>query len=452
MLWIILFHFTGFKMRYLFVQTIVFSASFFSLSCSTGIKLNDTDYSHNIHFKALSESANSANWNPAAPWVLAEGFRQKLIADESALNIYDGGRNDWHDMNTVNESGLDAGRYLYRTHEIRNAPEGGAISVVDLKTGVTKILAQNSSWNSLDGIRWTPWGTLLVAEEITNGRFFEIIIDPNNPTTALEVIDRPSLGRLAHEGIEIDSNGNIYVVDEHRGRSTGCAGVIPCGGGIYKFVPDRYADLSSGNLYVLGFTDSESNNADNTGQATWLGPVNAANARLSGTAAGGASYQRPEDLEIINNILYVAITEGPLDANGNEYYEGRVISINLDTMLVSNFVKPGLNVAMEIGQPGEIKHQTGFDSIDNLAEAPDGSLVMIEDNKPSDIWFASTKTDRHGASTKVKLFASLTDPEAEGSGIYISHFNPNTLYVNVQHSAAQDGDATWAIRREKNAE
>ena len=73
---------------------------------------------------------------------------------------------------------------------------------------------------------------------------------------------------------------------------------------------------------------------------------------------------------------------------------------------------------------------------------------MIEDNNASDIWFASTRTNAFGASEKVELFASLTDPEAEGTGIYFSPLDPRTLYVNVQHSAAEDGDGTWAITRE----
>jgi hypothetical protein len=74
---------------------------------------------------------------------------------------------------------------------------------------------------------------------------------------------------------------------------------------------------------------------------------------------------------------------------------------------------------------------------------------MIEDNKPSDIWFASRVTDAFGASRYVSLFASLTDPGAEGTGIYFSPEDPNTLYVNVQHSAAEDGDGTWAISRQR---
>lgn len=97
---------------------------------------------------------------------LPKGFTQWLVSDETALNIYNGGHNDWHDMNTVNETGMYAGRYLYRIHELRfpgSQPEGSFVSVVDLETGETKVLVQDPSYAALDGIRWTPWGTLLFA-------------------------------------------------------------------------------------------------------------------------------------------------------------------------------------------------------------------------------------------------------------------------------------------------
>ena len=404
-------------------------------------------------FKALDESANAANWNPTAPWKLPKGFTQSVVADETDLNIYDGGRDDWHDMNVVNETGPQAGRFLYRTHELRlpsSLPEGGAVSVVDLKTGEAKLLANDATWNALDGIRWTPWGTLLFAEETTGGRLFEMELNEDMMSVAA-VTDRPAVGRLAHEGIDLDADGNVYVVDEFRGRMsssgalTSCDGVSPCGGGVYKFVPNSYGDLSAGDLYVL-----KVEGPDGTGKASWEGPIVAADARKSGSEFGGESYQRPEDLEIIGDTLYVAITEGPRDpSNSNkEYYEGRVIALNMKTMQVTNFVKADVNVPVEIGKPGEAGHQTGFDSVDNLAEAPNGDLIMIEDNKPSDIWFASTKeVNDYGASEEVKLFASLTDPGAEGTGIYFSPQDPNTLYVNIQHSAAPDGDGTWAITR-----
>ena len=421
--------------------TVLFTAVSIALS---GPAFSGKSHSSHFGFKPIESSANVTDWDASSPWKLPKGFSQSVVSDESQLNIYDAGRDDWHDMNTVNETGPMAGRFLYRTHELRypgNQPEGGAVSVVDLETGETKILLQDVSYDALDGIRWTSWNTLVFAEEKAGGRFFEIKLNEDMMSVA-EVLDRPAVGRLAHEGIDLDKDGNIYVVDEHRGRSVGCDGVTPCGGGVYKFVANEYGDLSSGSLYVLKVSGP-----DGTGQGEWVGPIDPYTARQSGTAAGGQSYQRPEDLEIIDNTLYVAVTEGPRDENNVEHYEGRVISINLDTMKVSNFVKPGVNVAVEIGKPGEKGFQTGFDSVDNLAETPDGKLMMIEDNKPSDIWVATTKTNKFGASRHVDLFASLTDPGAEGTGIYFSPLDAKTLYVNVQHSAAEDGDATWAIRK-----
>lgn len=411
----------------------------------------DKDETGHFKFKPIKSSANAADWDMTSPWKLPKGYTQTVVSDESDLNIYDGGRDDWHDMNVVNETGKMMGRFMYRTHELRlpkSLPEGGSISVVDLETGETKLLAQDSSWNALDGIRWTPWGSLLFAEETMGGRLFEITLNDDMMSVA-SVVDRPAVGRLAHEGIDLDAAGNVYVVDEHRGRSVGCdiAGEtqVPCGGGVYKFVPNTYGDLSAGSLYVLKVTGP-----DGTGKGEWVGPIDSENARVSGSEFGGQSYQRPEDLEIIGDTLYVAVTEGPRDETGKEHYEGRVISVNLETMVVSTFVKANLNAPVEIGKPGDEGHQSGFDSVDNLAESPDGRLVMIEDNKPSDIWFASTKkVNEYGASKDVDLFASLTDPGAEGTGIYFNPKDPKTLYVNIQHSAAEDGDGTWAITKSK---
>lgn len=378
-------------------------------------------------FEPIAASADGP-WDPAAPWDIPEGFTQELVSGEDALNIYDGGRDDWQDMNTVNETGKQAGRYLYRTHEVRGQAEGGAVSVVDLKTGETKILAQDASWDALDGLVWTPWGTLLFAEEITDGRLFEVFLDPKDPMTALAVVDRPALGRLAHEGIEVGADGAVYVVDEFRGQREGY------GGGIYKFVPDSRGDLSSGSLYALKVDGPEG-----IGQGEWVGPIDPLNARQAGTDAGGTGWNRPEDIERIGNTLYVAVTEGTY-VNGTQQFDGWVLAVELNSLEVSVFVKPGLNVPVETGG------QTGFDNPDNLAVSPDGKLVIVEDNVPSDIWFASGDNDGDGLADEVALFASLNDPGAEGTGIYFGK-DPKTMYVNVQHSAADDGDGTWAIRK-----
>jgi hypothetical protein len=418
-------------------------------------------YTGPFGFTPIAGSAYNTIHNPAEPWIIPTGFEQTLVSGEQDLDVYnandtaattdpDGPNvngegyvntfyNDWHDMNTVNESGPHTGRFLFRTHEVRGVAPGGAISVVDLKTGAanTLIIGAHSSnsgrpYDALDGIRWTPWGTMLFAEETTAGRLFEVVFtyDKNGIPNQASVYDRPAVGRLAHEGIDIDAEGNIYVVDEFRGQREGE------GGGIYKFVPKKYGDLSEGELYVLTVLDNS--DEEGLGYATWLGPIDPLNARTSGTEKGGVAYNRPEDLEVIGNTLYVAVTEGTYTA-GNQNYDGRVLAINLETMIVSDFVKPGVNVSVES------EGVTGFDNPDNLAETPDGKLVIIEDNIPSDIWIAQDD-NKDGVADGVWLFASLTDPKAEGTGIYFGQ-DPHTMFVNIQHSVIDNGDGTWAISK-----
>jgi len=399
-------------------------------------------------FEPLTSSAvPDAGFDRTAPWKLPAGFEQYVVSDESDLDIYkqpttSGNRsNDWHDMNTVNETGAHAGRYLYRTHEVRgNSERGGAVSVVDLHTGEHRVIAEDPTYDALDGIEWTPWGTILFAEEVTGGRLFEIFLDPEDPMRAAKVVDRPAVGRLAHEGVAVGADGCVYVVDEFRGELEGV------GGGIYRFVPDRRGDLSSGKLYVLKVTGGP----HGTGQGAWVGPIDPANARTDGTAKGGTGYNRPEDLELIGNVLYCAVTEGPRAGGGSELFDGRVLAINLGTLRVTNFVLPGKNVPEEIGSPTSASYQTGFDNPDNLAQTPDGRLIVIEDNVPSDIWICGRDADNDGEADTVSLFASLADPAAEGTGIYFGK-DPNTLFVNVQHSQDDDGDATWAITKVRNA-
>ena len=50
--------------------------------------------------------------NPSQPLVLPDGYQQTIIASEPSY----GGNPD---MNTLNETGPQAGRYLYQTHEVQ---------------------------------------------------------------------------------------------------------------------------------------------------------------------------------------------------------------------------------------------------------------------------------------------------------------------------------------------
>lgn len=380
------------------------------------------------------------------PFVVPQGFSQTLISDEdtdlgggSGLDIYGGGVDDLTDMNTVNETGKHAGRYLYRTHEVGTA---GAVSVVDLDTGATTIIAKHgdpvdntgaADWSRLDGLVWTPWKTILFAEETTRGKLFEGFIDPKNPDQMITVVDRPLLGRIAHEGIELGSDGSVYVIDEFNG------------GSIYRFVPNTYGDLSAGQLYALrleGLTNAQQEwgaydpvNNPHTGDFEWVAldmSQAAVDARVAADDVNATEFGRPEDLERIGQTLYVANTS-----------EDRVLAIDLSGLTVKSFVQAGLNVAVENGGSGI----TGFNNPDNLAHGPDGRLWIVEDNVPSDIWVADKDLDGDGAADGVHLFASLKDPGAECTGIYFGK-DPKVLFANVQHAAKPLADGTWAISKD----
>ena len=382
------------------------------------------------------------------PFLLPPGYVQTILAREG-----DSGTIDQWDMNTVNETGPHAGRFLYRSHE---TTVEGMVSVTDLSTGATGVLAQRVYWNRLDGLVWTPWQTLLVGEEMRPerqpsvrdprvplaqaGLVFEI-----DPATGADV-PRPALGAKAHEGIRFDGDGNVYGISETAPNTIVTPPAVPGqpppvpraapGGYVFKFTPDTRGDLSTGQLYALKIVVPT---GDRTGHAVWLPLDRAAvqiDADVAATAAGATGYGRPEDVEIAtstgndregSHILYVAVTD-----------ESRVLRIDLNprgegsngtSAFVSNYVIRGGNAPADFTNP------------DNLALDKHGNLYITEDTSVDaggmDIWVAiPDHGDRETAAETVR-FASLTDCTGEPSGIYFDK-GGSALFVNVLHRAGRD--------------
>ena len=389
---------------------------------------------------AWSEMTTDPDVLNTRPFKLPEGFSQRILSDETHLDIYEG--NDWTDMQVLNETGKEAGRYLYRTHEVRrhndrhrDGREGGAVSVVDRVSGQTTLFATRDDWEAIDGLLWTPWNSLLVTEEqkhnsspdpdypdAARGLVYELFPDPDNPARVVRILARPLLGSLTHEGIEHDDQGNIYLVDEDDA------------GAIYRFVPEHPGNLASGRLFALRVAEEAQ-----TGLGEWI-PLEldrkTFDARSAARTLGATRYCRPEDLERIGTTLYAALT--------CEEDEGAILSIPLGTEKpdVHYFVKPGKNVAAE----NSLLRRTGFRHPDNLADGPDGRLWITEDTAPGDIWVASPDRDGDGRSDRVELFASLRDKKAEPSGIYFGG-TPARLFVAIQHSSTGN-DKTLVIRKD----
>lgn len=393
----------------------------------------------------------------AAPFNLPAGFGQQVRASEPSYP-------DVPDMNTQNETGKDAGRYLYRTHETNS---NGAVSVTDLKTGATRVLAQRADWERFDGIVWTPWGTLLAAEETgpsalpdpevpqaRAGLVYELFLDPSDPSRLDTtkgggdgIVPRPAIGSKSHEGMRFDPLGQLYSISETNP------------GYVFRFTPDTRGDLSSGQLSALTVTEP---NGDRVGGAVWT-PLDRASVQIdataAATAAGATGYNRPEDVEITTstgnngtgtgaNTVYVAVTDPSTD--------NRVIAIDLresaggsthDTAFAYDYVRRGLNTDAQFEWP------------DNLALDHNGNLYITEDKpdptgdgRGDDIWVAVPPTGMaHQAAARVVRFASLKECDPEPTGIYFDK-SGTVLYVDVQHRGAADPkDETVAITPQKGS-
>jgi hypothetical protein len=367
---------------------------------------------------------------------LPNGFRQKVIGRQSDFAHTNAEVN--FDMLTLNETGPHANRYLYRTHEVGTF---AALSRIDLRTGMNELVVERQDWESFDGLAWTPWGTILMAEEEINAAFR----DPDYPAIARgliyeyfprtgKVVARPAVGARSHEGLRFDNRGNLYGISESRGIAN--AGNQGESGAIFKFVPDRKGDLSSGKLYALRVRSGR------TGKADWvrldLDPVTF-DSDAAAQAVGATGWDRPEDIEIGrvrgDEVLYVAVTEHSPVSPTNA---GLVLKIVLDgdDAYVSNYVEPGTNVAFESGNPFDGDAGIGFSNPDNLALHPNGDLYIAEDNEPGDIWVARGSNRQ---ASEVVVFARLLDCSAEPTGIYFEK-SGHTLWVNSQHAGLNGGD------------
>jgi hypothetical protein len=373
------------------------------------------------------------------PLQLPAGYRQRIIARQGDFPTTNPEVN--FDMLTLNETGPHANRFLYRTHEV--GPFAG-LSVTDLKSGVSSLVVERQDWEAFDGLVWTRWGTILMAEErivqsfrdpdfpdIERGLLYEL-----NPRTGT-VTSRPAAGARSHEGLRFDRDGNLYGISESRGIAN--AGNPGESGALFKFVPDRKGDLSSGRLYALRVLSGR------TGPAEWV-PLDLNPTTFDSDAAAQAvdatGWDRPEDIEIVRvrgrEVMYVAVTEhSPVSPDAGLVLK---IVLNGDEAFVSNYVEPGVNVAFESGGDAG----TGFDDPDNLEVHPNGDLYITEDDAPGDIWVAR---GRGPTASEVVVFARLLDCDGEPTGIYFDR-SGRTLWVNSQHAELNGGaDLTLQITR-----
>ncbi len=153
--------------------------------------------------------------------------------------------------------GFDGG-YDYGTHFLFQGHETGApgyITRINLDADpahrVTVLATKDDQGNDIadiDGSTWDPWAQrLLFTTENANAPTYSAT--PGYPSQVHDVSG--ALGRGGYEGIQDDSDGNIWIVEDIGGaKKPGTNAKIP-NSFVYRYVPAKPGDLANGKLQVL---------------------------------------------------------------------------------------------------------------------------------------------------------------------------------------------------------
>jgi hypothetical protein len=161
------------------------------------------------------------------------------------------------------QTGADAG-YDYGTHFLFQGHENGA-TVAGKKQGyitrinldadaahrVTLLASQDATGApiaTIDGSTWDPFAQrLLFTTESTGAPTYAATV--GYPSTVTDVSG--ALGRGGYEGIQNDSDGNIWIVEDVGGSNKpGTTAKFP-NSFVYRYVPAHPGDLASGKLQAL---------------------------------------------------------------------------------------------------------------------------------------------------------------------------------------------------------
>ena len=465
-----------------------------------------------IWFEPLTESAPVVAPNAleelSSPWVTPAGITQNnwvslrevedtvLSPDQSIVRVPGAGTSaSMFDMLAYDPTGS----YVFIPHE---TPIGAGCTRYDIFSNKAEVIFAgdqqgavgdwSNDYGAFDPCRWTPNGTLFLAEEWAGqGRVVEIL-NPLAPADQIQHRVLESIANVSHEGINFSQkfDDTIYYIDEYNS------------GSIYAFVMKNAGDYTVGQTFVLSvdeFLPSGGNPAADynaqapgvvrEGKATWIPLTDADGNPLPGITdpfrngvsgspasattfggrpaaddAGATPYGRPEDMSVGrlrngNEVLYIAVTSESKviaieileESRAKGHGKGKEACLSSKAIVrtfVSNDSPKNLGFAATTGV---------LNSPDNLAMDATGNLYVIEDapngsSTGGDIWFIRD-TDNDGVAESLDHFMSIRVSGSEATGMIFNPAVPTEFVVACQHPASTNlanvpnglGDAVWSF-------
>ncbi len=355
---------------------------------------------------------------------------------------------------------IEGGRQVIGTLANGSPKYNPSVQRIDVKTGVAVTLLRGLT--SCDPVRVTPWGTLLVGEESTDGGLYEFL-DPAH-TENLTVLDRATgqivnadgtpatLAKkqkaapvIAFEGIGITPKGVLYTGDELR---PGTGTNDKDGGAIFKFIPTvpytgggivdlDHSPLASGKIYAMQVSCvgnvQQYGQGCEVGDGAWI-EVAAATARGDAHSKGATGYYRPEDGHLDPDYEDSAHGEAARfcwtntqDEGAHSYGEVMCLEDTLPTL--ADATKRSVTASRFV--EGDVR----LNQPDNLDFQPKtGNIFVIEDHPNGEIFSClDDGEDRDLKADGCVSIASVIDPSAEPTG-FIFAADGETAYVSIQHS------------------
>jgi Bacterial protein of unknown function (DUF839) len=156
-------------------------------------------------------------------------------------------------------SGADP-NYDYGTHFLFQGHEAGVDDAgyitrinldADARHRVTLLATQDANGNpisTIDGSTWDPWARrVLLTTENEDAPTYAAT--PGYPSKVVDISG--ALGRGGYEGIQDDSRGNIWIVEDIGGANKGDTKARRPNSFLYRYVPAEPGDLEHGTLEAL---------------------------------------------------------------------------------------------------------------------------------------------------------------------------------------------------------
>jgi secreted PhoX family phosphatase len=304
---------------------------------------------------------------------LPAGFRSRLVARGG--EPVGGTAYSWH----VASDGMatfpqDGGGFLLVSNS--EAFEGGASALRfgpgGEVEGAYRILSGTTQNCSGGG---TPWGTWLSCEEVEEGRVWEC--DPSGRRRAMP---HAAMGVFTHEAAAVDQRRRrVYLTED----------LID--GGLYRYTPDRWPDLSSGALEIARVARG--------GRVEWLevpDPL-ARRERTRRQVRGSTRFKRGEGIWLDGDVLYVATTA-----------DHRVHAYDVRSERIA------------VVYDGLASKSAPLLRVDQLTGSRAGEVFVCEDIATDEISMGVITPDR-----KVSRFLSVMGPAHRGSEITGVTFDPS---------------------------